>query len=147
MNQATKLAPYILIALSLIGLGDTLYLSYFAYLNAIPGCAIGGCETVLTSVYSKLFGTPLAYIGLVYYAYLLGLSFLLAAEPNSKMLSLATLAYTGVGVLCSAVFIYIQGALIGAWCMYCLISAALTAALFLVALWHYRDVRAIELRS
>ena len=136
-----SLAPYILLALSMIGLGDTLYLSYFAYNNAIPGCAIGGCETVLTSEYSKFFGVPLAYIGLVYYVYMFALAMLLAAEPGSKILRLATLGYAGVGLLLSIVFIYIQGALIGAWCLYCLFSAALTLALFLTALWHYRSTR------
>lgn len=136
------LAPYFLIALSFVGLADTAFLSYFAYLNAVPGCAIGGCEVVLTSVYSKFFGVPLAYIGLVYYVYMLALAILLAMEPNSKILKWATLAYTAAGLLFSLYFeFYIQGMLIGHYCMYCAISALTTLALVGIAIWHARSTR------
>jgi uncharacterized membrane protein len=140
-----KLTPYFLIALTFIGLADTLYLSYFAFLNITPTCAIGGCEAVLTSSYSKFLGViPLAYIGLVYYVYMLALAMLVALDPNSKLLSWATLAYTAVGVALSAYFeFYIQGTLIGSYCMYCAISAITTLLLFSTAVWHKRTLRAI----
>ncbi len=134
------LAPFILIALALIGLGDTMYLSYFQYLNIIPGCAIGGCEEVLMSEYSKFFGVPWSYIGLVYYTYLLGIGILLAWEPGSKALRTAALLYTGAGVIYSiwAIF-YIQLTLIQALCQFCAISAVITALAFVTTLWHYRS--------
>lgn len=133
-----QLAPYYLLALALVGLGDTFYLSYFQYLNLIPSCAIAGCDIVLTSVYSKFFGVPLAYIGLVYYVYMLGLAILLTIEPRSFALRLGALMYTGIGLLYSlhAIF-YVQMTLIGALCQYCIISAFLTLLLFAVALWHF----------
>ncbi len=133
------LTPYFLIALSFIGLADTAYLSVFAYLNAVPSCAIGGCEQVLTSEYSKFFGVPLAYIGLVYYVYLFALLVLVAGEPKSRTLAWATVGYTLVGLLLSVVFeFYIQGTLIGAYCMYCAISAITTLLLAGTAVWHLR---------
>ncbi|MDB5225506.1 MAG: Vitamin epoxide reductase [Candidatus Adlerbacteria bacterium] len=140
-NRA-PLAPFILIALALIGLGDVFYLSYFQYLNLIPTCAIGGCETVLTSEYSKFFGVPWSYIGLAYYGYMLALSVLLAIDPNSRGLRLGALAYTGFGVLYSiwAIF-YIQLTLIGALCQFCAISATVTLALFITSVLHYRTPR------
>lgn len=133
-------APFILLALALVGLGDTLYLSYFQYLNLIPTCAIGGCETVLTSEYSKFFGVPWSYIGLVYYAYMLCLSVLLIIDPHSRGLRLGALAYTGFGVLYSswAIF-YIQLSVIGALCQFCAISAFTTLLLFIAAVWHWRN--------
>lgn len=138
-----KLAPFYLIAAALVGIADTLFLSYFAFLNAVPGCAIGGCEVVLTSVYAKFLGVPLGYLGLVYYAYMLALALLIVIEPRSKALALAALFYTGVGLLLSLVFeFYIQAYLIGAMCLYCGISALTTLVLFGVALWHYRTLKA-----
>jgi uncharacterized membrane protein len=135
------LAPYFLIALSFVGLADTIYLSTFAYLNAVPSCAIGGCEQVLTSVYSKFLGVPLAYIGLVYYVYLLALLVLVAIDPKSRTLAWAAMGYTLLGVLLSAFFeFYIQGTLIGAYCMYCAISAITTLLLAVTAGWHLRSV-------
>lgn len=140
MPTKPPLAPFILLALALVGLGDTLYLSYFQYLNLIPTCAIGGCETVLTSEYSKFFGVPWSYIGLVYYGYMLCLSVLLIIDPNSRGLRLGALAYTGFGVLYStwAIF-YIQLSVIGALCQFCAISAVTTLLLFITSVWHYRS--------
>ncbi|KKW35691.1 hypothetical protein A2852_01820 [Candidatus Adlerbacteria bacterium RIFCSPHIGHO2_01_FULL_54_23] len=145
MNQRLPLAPYILIALALIGLGDTLYLSYFQYYNAVPGCAIKGCEEVLTSEYSKFFGVPWSYLGLVYYAYMLALAVLLAIEPRSLALCIGALAYTGLGVLYSAYAIfYVQLTLIGAICQYCAISALLALFLFSTSFWHWRSNRFVK---
>jgi uncharacterized membrane protein len=140
MPTNPPLAPYILLALAMVGLGDVFYLSYFQYLNLIPTCAIGGCETVLTSEYSKFMGVPWSYIGLVYYAYMLCLAALLAIDPTSRGLKLGALAYTGVGVLYSvwAIF-YIQLGLIGALCEFCAISAITTIGLFITSVWHYRS--------
>lgn len=135
-----SLAPYFLLALAMVGLGDTFYLSYFQYLNLVPTCAISGCEVVLTSPYSKFFGVPWSYLGLVFYAYMFALALLLAIDPNSKALRLGALIYTGVGVLYSAwAIFYIQLTVIGALCQYCAISGLTTAALFAVAVWHYRS--------
>ena len=139
MPTKPALAPFILLALAFVGLGDTLYLSYFQYLNLIPTCAIGGCEQVLTSEYSKLFGIPWSYIGLVYYTYMLCLSVLLIIDPTSRGLRIGALAYTGFGVLYSswAIF-YIQLTVIGAICQFCAISAAIVLLLFITSLWHWR---------
>lgn len=136
------LAPFYLIAATFIGLSDTLYLSYFAYLNTTPGCAIGGCEAVLTSVYSKFLGVPLSYIGLVFYVYMLALAVIVALEPRSRKLAMAAVAYTAVGLALSAYFeFYIQGMLIGSYCMYCAISALTTLILFSLSVWHWRATR------
>jgi uncharacterized membrane protein len=143
MNQKLPLAPYVLLALAMIGLGDALFLAYYQYLNLVPTCAIGGCERVLTSVYSKFMGVPWSYIGLVYYTYLFCLSVLLVVEPRSRALRLAALAYAGIGLLCSLYFeLYIQAYLIGALCMYCAISATTTLVAFGTALWHWRSTNA-----
>lgn len=137
------LAPFLLIALALIGLGDTLYLSYFQYNNLLPSCQLGGCTTVLTSAYSKFFGVPWSYIGLVYYAYLLGLAALLAIDPASKGLRWGALLYAGVGVAYSAwAILYVQLSVLQALCEYCMLSALLTLVAFAVASFHFARTRA-----
>lgn len=140
--MTTLLTPYYLLALALIGIADTLYLSVSVYTGVAPSCVLEGCEVVLNSVYAKFFGVPLAYIGLMYYVYLLCLVVLLAFDPYSKGLRSGTLLYTGIGFLYSlyAVF-YVQTILIGAYCQYCLISAALTVLLFGTAFWHFLVTR------
>jgi uncharacterized membrane protein len=132
------LAPFYLIALAFIGIADTLYLSYNEFMNTTPSCLLEGCDVVLAHPLSEFLGLPLGYWGLVYYIYMLGLVVLLAIDPHSKALRLGTLVYAGVGLLSSAAFVYIQASIIGAFCQYCLLSAAVTVGLFGVALWHYR---------
>ena len=140
MQEKVPLAPYVLIALALAGIGDTLYLSYYQYLDLMPSCAIGGCETVLASPLSRPFGVPFGYIGLFYYFHMLGLAALLAYEPRDKGMRLAALLYTGAGFALSLFFeFYIQAYLIGALCLYCGISAILTLLLFGTALYHFRS--------
>ena len=136
-----SLAPFYLIALALVGIGDTFYLSYNEFMNTTPSCLLEGCDVVLAHPLSEFLNLPLAYWGLMFYTYMLLLVALLAYEPRSKALSWGTLLYSGVGLLSSAAFIYIQGAIIGAFCQYCVLSAIITVGLFAVALWHVRTIR------
>jgi uncharacterized membrane protein len=133
------LAPFYIIAASLIGIADTAYLSYNHILNLIPSCAIGGCEVVLTHPSATLYSLnlPLAYLGLIYYAYLFCLALLLAWEPKSKALRSAMLVYTGIGLICSIGFELFQFFVIGALCLYCGISATTTLVLFGLSIWHW----------
>ncbi len=140
-NDKVLLTPFWLIAVTLVGLGDTLYLAYYHLLGIVPGCAIGGCEIVLNSPYSSPLGVPFAYIGVVYYAYMLCLAILLVIDPHSKGLRFGVLAYTAIGLLCSIGFELFQFFVINAMCLYCAVSAATTLALFVLALWHARLTR------
>lgn len=135
------LAPFYMVSAALVGLGDTLYLSYFQYLNIVPTCALSGCEKVLTSAYSKFLGVPLSYIGLVYYAYFLGLAILLTYDPTSKGLRWGALIYASIGLLLSVFFEATQFFVIGAMCQYCAISAFITLILFGLSILHIKSLR------
>ena len=141
MQPKVLLTPFWLIAATFIGLGDTLFLAYYHWLNITPGCAIGGCEVVLNSPYTMIGGPqgiPFAYVGLFYYVYMLGLGVLLAIDPGSRGLRLGALLYTGIGLLLSVGFELFQFYVIHALCMYCAISAITTLILFIIAVWHWR---------
>lgn len=142
MEGRVYLAPYYIIAATFVGLGDTLYLAYEKLHGVVPGCLIlNGCDKVLTSPYSSPFGVPFAYIGLVYYTYMLALAILLAVEPRSRALRLGMLGYATIGLLCSIGFELFQYVVIGALCMYCAISALTTLVLFIVAVWHFKSTK------
>ncbi len=127
------LTPFLLIAATFVGLGDTLFLSYYQHLGLTPNCAIGGCEIVLNSVYSKVYGVPMSYIGLVFYVYMLALAIVLAYDPFGKGMRFAMLAYATIGLVLSIGFESLQIFVIHAICMYCAISAATTLVLFILA--------------
>ncbi len=138
------LTPFWLIATTFIGIGDTLYLSYYHLLGIIPKCAIGGCEIVLSSKYAAFLGVPLAYFGLVFYVYMLALAVLLAIDPTSRGLRFGAMAYTTIGLLCSIGFELFQYFVIHALCMFCAISALTTLILFCIALWHMRATQKLS---
>lgn len=139
-----KLTPYWLIAATFLGIGDTAYLVYEKLHGIIPGCLVlNGCEKVLTSEYSSVFGVTLAHIGLVYYVYFLALAILLSMDPYSKALRMGTLAYATIGLLFSIYFEWFQWSVIGALCQYCAISALVTLILFGLSVWHWRSTKTI----
>lgn len=144
MDNKLPLAPYVLLALAMVGLGDTLFLSYYAYLHIIPSCAIGGCEIVLASPYSHPLGVPFGYIGLLYYLHVFAVALLTIIFPKSRGVAFAALAYTGIGLLCSIGFELFQFFVIGALCLYCGISAATTLGLFAASVWHRRRISVVD---
>ena len=121
---------------ALIGLVDSVYLTIH-HLNAVPvPCSlIDGCETVLTSSYAEIAGIPLAAFGAAAYFAAFSLA-LLAAFGNRMMWTL----FGGQAILMALVsgwLIYLQAAVIGAFCQFCLLSAATSLtllALFVISL-------------
>ena len=136
---------------ALIGIVDAVYLTVHHYTaEPVPCSIIAGCEQVLTSQYATLGGilmavfgdsmagiassgvgeAPLAALGGL--AYFAAFSFaLLAAFGDRRMWTLF-----GIQVVLMALFtgwlIYLQGYVIGAFCQFCLISAATTFTLLII---------------
>ncbi len=140
VRKKTLLAPYVMIALALIGVVDAFYDSYMIYTDQLLWCPppIDGCNIVASSPYARIVGVPLGYFGLVFYLYMFGFAALLAFDPLSRGLRLGALLYAGLGMSSSIYFMYVQFTFIHAFCIYCLISAALTLLLLAAALVHFR---------
>lgn len=124
-----------ILLVALAGFVDSLYLSWGALTgNALRCGVLEGCNVVAQSPYSWVFGVvPLATFGVVYYIGMLGLSasLLWAPFPQARFL---TVLWAGLGVLFSMYFMYLQAFVIGAFCIYCIISAVATLLLFTLAL-------------
>lgn len=119
-----------IIALSLVGFTDAAFLLAKRLSGTpIPCFITSGCDTVSQSPYSVMFGVPLSAWGVLFY---LGTGFLaliaLTAKNTlaSKLIPLATT----LGFLSSCYFIYIQKFKIGAFCIYCIVSAVISTILF-----------------
>lgn len=137
------LAPYLMLLFAGIGIADAFYDSYAIYTNQLLWCPppIDGCNTVANSPHARIFGAPLGYFGLIFYVYMFALAGLLAFDPFSRGLRLGALLYAALGVSSSIYFMYVQVAFIHAFCIYCLISGALTILLLIAALAHFRTTR------
>lgn len=119
-----------IVILALVGFSDATFLFAKRISGApIPCFITSGCDTVSKSPYSVLFGIPLSLLGMVFY---LGTGLLAVLYFDTKSTVVAKLIplATAFGFLSSAYFIYIQKFKIGAFCIYCIISAIIATILF-----------------
>jgi uncharacterized membrane protein len=123
-------------ALAAVGALIAGYLLWSRWSGASLMCATGGCETVQSSRYSEIFGVPVAAVGLAGYAALLAASVARGegARTAGAALGLAALLF-------GAYLLYVQLAVIGAVCQWCLASDVVTAALAALALLRLRPTR------
>lgn len=123
--------PLVAALVALAGLADAIYLTVHAYAATPVPCGEGfDCEMVLTSPYAEIAGIPLAVFGAAAYFVAFSLA-LLTTFGDARMWRIF-----GVLVLCMAAFsgwlIYVQAALIHAFCQYCLVSAGTTFTLLII---------------
>jgi len=84
------------------------------------------CDIVNRSIYSVVFGIPVALIGIFGYGVLLVLATLYRAKTEvSRMLLIASLAGLGFALYLT----YVEAFVLAVWCILCLSSLALIAAI------------------
>ncbi|MBV9683100.1 MAG: vitamin K epoxide reductase family protein [Solirubrobacterales bacterium] len=111
--------------LCLIGIGIGTYLTYVHYAGIKVVClSSGGCETVQSSVYSKLDGVPVAVLGLAGYVGIL-ITLLIRGDLGRA----AGFGLALVGFLFSMYLTYREVFTIKAICQWCVGSAVLMTLL------------------
>ncbi len=123
------------IVLAVLGLLVAVYMTIFKLTDNQTMClGNGGCSVVNNSVYSEVYGIPVAVVGALGYAAIL---LILTQSRRWAFLSRnATLVAFGLclaGFLFTAYLIYVEIALIHALCPFCLASQAIMTLLFAVA--------------
>ncbi len=143
VKQTIAKLPIAAAIVALIGIADAVFLTVEHYAAEPVPCGAGfDCEMVLTSPYATLSGfvgnipvlgdVPLSVLGAAAYFVAFSLA-LLAAFGDKRMWKLYGVQVTLMACF-SGLLIYVQAALIHAFCQYCLISAATTLTLFLIYL-------------
>ncbi|WP_327009275.1 vitamin K epoxide reductase family protein [Dactylosporangium sp. NBC_01737] len=126
--------PPVSLVLSVLGLAVSVYLTIEHYSSsttlACPDTGALNCLKVTTSEQSKLFGVPVAVLGLLYFAVMTGLS-LLWRSPRPEV-RLGRLAFAGVGVLFVAWLVYAELFTLDAICLWCTGVHVLAVGLFAV---------------
>jgi uncharacterized membrane protein len=102
-----------------------------AHVNHVPvPCGgSGGCDEVLTSQYSQVFGVPLAFVGLGTYAVLLVLAMLAPVSPKARAIGFGL---SFIGAMASVWLTIVSVTQLHATCRWCLGSAATMGALLVV---------------
>lgn len=131
----------IIAALALIGVFVATYLTLYK-LGVIGEltCSVQGCETVNSSRWATFLGFPVAAWGVAFYAamFVVALIGTSGDYEGEKNISQALTLMSGVGVLFSAWLTYLELFVIHAICIWCVISAVIVTAIFILSL---RDLR------
>ena len=131
-------------ALSLAGIFISVYLTLYK-LGVIGEltCSIGSCETVNSSRWSVFLGLPVAAWGLFFYidVFVIAAVGTMPRFEDVPLISVVLAAEAAIGVLFSAWLTYLELAVIHAICIWCITSAAIVAAIFLVSVADLRDQR------
>lgn len=126
--------------LALIGLADSIYLSWIKLANQTASCSlIGDCETVSNSRYAVVGGVPIAVIGAA--GYLLVLVLLHLDRPSaggSEAIRFALFGVTLAGTLFSVYLTYLEVFVLQAICPFCVLSAVVMVGLFVLSLIRLR---------
>lgn len=125
--------PLVASLVALVGLADSVYLTIHHYTaEPVPCGAEFDCGAVLNSIYAEIAGIPLAGFGAAAYFVAFSLALFTAFGRPSLW------RFFGIQTVLMATFsvylIYVQYALIQAWCQFCLLSAATTFTLYLIYL-------------
>lgn len=134
-NIFNTFKKYALVAaiVALGGIVDAVYLTIHHYTaRPVPCSIVSGCETVLTSQYAVMAGIPLALFGAAAYLVAFALAVLTIFGQRKTWLLF------GIQVILMAAFtiwlLYLQAAVIEAFCQFCLLSALITFTLLIIAL-------------
>jgi uncharacterized membrane protein len=125
----------ITIALTVIGLLVSIYMTIYKVTNNESMCiGSSGCSEVNASRYSEINGIPVAVLGVIGYTAILALLFL--EQRPGVFQQNGTMMFFGVsllGFLFTLYLIYLEVALIKAYCPFCLTSQAVMIVIFIIS--------------
>lgn len=127
--------PLVMAGLAVIGLAIAVYLTTVHFAQGEVYClGVSGCDEVNKSPYSEVAGLPVSLLGSLLYAALIGVLWAEASErlkPGEARPLLFGMALSGV--LYYAYLTYVEVAILRAICIWCVASAVITAAIFVLA--------------
>ncbi len=124
------------LAISVAGLLVAAYLTYEHFTAsttlACSDTGIINCLKVTTSAQSKVFGIPVAVLGLFFFAAMVPLCLPATWKSRSTLIRRVRLATVGVGILFVFYLVYAELFIIDSICLWCTTVHVLTLALFAV---------------
>jgi uncharacterized membrane protein len=130
--------PRTALALSVLAVGLTAYLTATHYTDpaalACPDRGVVNCTLVTTSSWSVILDVPVAVLGLVWAAAVLGLTLPWAWHSSGDWVERARLGVTGAGALMVLYLVYVELFRVGAICLWCTGVHFTAVALFALTL-------------
>lgn len=139
----------VMFALAVAGLVVAGLLWYWHVQNANIPCTNAGCDQVAQHPTSRLFGIPIAAYGTLFY---LSFALLCAIRPSvpaeqQRLMSHLLLLWGTTGFLVSVYLTYLELFVIHAICQWCVASAIIATALFVLSVLAWRQPQALAIPS
>jgi uncharacterized membrane protein len=118
-----------IIVLSIIGALISAYLTWIELITVVGTCPLSGflsCSKVLFGPYSKFFGIPVAFGGLVWFLVAMALASGIKKRGN-WMLALLVV-WSGIGLAGVLVLFFVEAFLVDEICLYCTSAHAIGLA-------------------
>ncbi|MBZ5655907.1 MAG: hypothetical protein LAO56_11615 [Acidobacteriia bacterium] len=135
MNEKTRRLMSVVAILAVCGIVvSSVSLQHHYAKSKTEYCDIGesfNCDIVNRSEYSSILGIPVALIGMLGYAALTGLATLYRERRDTPALLLGGAL---AGLAFALYLTYIEGRVLGVWCILCLSSLALIASIAVTSL-------------
>lgn len=144
MKINNQIINRIIFVLALAGIVVSGYLLYTYVADTPIVCANTGCETVRESPYSYFLGVPLPAFGLLFFVFVLVLSFLRTFIDKVNYVYLATrviFVASLVGFLTSVYLTYLEAFVIKAYCTWCVVSAIIVTLIFILSILEIRRLK------
>ena len=141
---APPITRMIMAVLALAGvlLAAYMYLYKIGVLATLT-CGAGGCDAVQNSPFAVFLGVPVPLIGLLGYAAILGLA-VAGVQPlfvEDRRIAWGLLLFCTIAAVFTIYLNYLEAVVIRAWCRWCIGSAVIVAALFLLSLTEIPRIR------
>jgi uncharacterized membrane protein len=126
--------------MAVLALGGILLSAYMLMykLGVIPvlACGDGGCDAVQSSSYAAFLGVPVPLLGILGYGliFALALAGVQARFMEDRRIAVGLLATCAVATVFTLYLNYLEAFVILAWCRWCIVSAVIVTALFLLSL-------------
>jgi vitamin-K-epoxide reductase (warfarin-sensitive) len=142
MNSSTQRLMSLVAILAVCGLTvSSVSLQHHYATSKTAYCDIGeafNCDIVNRSEYSSVFGIPVALIGMLGYAALAGLATVYRERRETPAILFGGAA---AGLAFALYLTYIEGRVLGVWCILCLSSLGITTvtAILSSVIWWKRE--------
>jgi len=129
--------------LGLCGMGISGYLTYGYLVNVSIGCPFNAnCDLVQASPYAYMWSVPVPLLGLLMYAALTVMGFLLFLKKPEweNILSLGIYTISLAGVILTGYLYYLELFVLHAFCSWCIVSSIVILSIFILSLIYLKNI-------